>query len=228
VLRLILKGLRKIPFKRVIIALIPPYQRDITTIPPYQRGIKGVVFPPRLKFPIAINNWSEVVSKILTVKLLAGLMLCFVAAPVMINSTETVSNAVKKSGYPYRDADIEWMDMGLWLAKNASPDSITMTRNPWELHFYSEQLAVQIPRTTLEKTIEVMRYYNATYIIPQLDIRPSLKPLVEGKVPGLELAYDNKKLQLYKIRYDLLPEPDKLQIIYHYIERGNQICLNTQ
>ena len=145
------------------------------------------------------------INKIFSINILAGLMLCFVAAPVMIKSTETVSVAIKKSGYPYREGSQEWMDMGLWLARNASPDTITMTRNPWQLHFYSERPAIQIPRTTLEKTIEVMRYYKPTYIIPQLDIRPSLKPLVEGKIPGLELVYDNKKLQLYKIRYDLLP-----------------------
>lgn len=100
--------------------------------------------------------------------------------------------------------------MGKWLKENAPPDSITMTRNPWELHFYSDQLAIQIPFTSLEKTIEVMRYYRPTYIIPvipgvHLTPRPSLKPLVEGKVPGLELVYDNKKLQLYKINYDSLP-----------------------
>jgi hypothetical protein len=101
------------------------------------------------------------------------------------------------------------MDMGRWLKENTPSDSVTMTRNPWELHFYSEQLAVQIPRTSLDKIIEVMRFYNVSYIIPQLDIRPSLEPLVKGKMPGLELVYDNKKLQLYKVRYDLLLKINK-------------------
>lgn len=161
------------------------------------------------KINVFLNSISKcvlIIRQRFSIGLLSGLILCILASPVMIKSTESVSNAIKKSGYPYRDTDVEWMDMGLWLARNASPDTITMTRNPWELHFYSEQLAIQIPRTTLEKTIEVMRYYKPTYIIPQLDIRPSLKPLVEGKIPGLELVYDNKKLKLYKIRYDLLPE----------------------
>ncbi len=189
VLRLILKGVKRIVLSRTSrLACLCECMRK------YLKNKPVCLF------------YSNGITKIFNINILAGLMLCCVAAPVMINSTETVSNAVKKSGYPYRDGDIEWMDMGLWLARNASPDAITMTRNPWELHFYSEQLAIQIPRTTLEKTIEVMRYYKPTYIIPQLDIRPSLKPLVEGKVPGLELVYDNKKLQLYKIRYDLLPE----------------------
>ncbi|MBD3181486.1 hypothetical protein GF312_04285 [Candidatus Poribacteria bacterium] len=141
----------------------------------------------------------------LSVDIIAGFVLCCLAMPVIVISTENVDAAIRKSGYPYREGAQEWMDMGRWLRENATPDSITMTRNPWELHFYSEQPAIQIPRTTLEKTIEVMRYYKPNFIIPQLDIRPSLKSLVEGKVPGLELVYDNKKLKLYKIRYDLLP-----------------------
>ena len=32
-----------------------------------------------------------------------------------------------------------------------------------------------------------------------------LKPLVEAEAPGLELVYDNKKIQLYEIDYDVLP-----------------------
>lgn len=80
-----------------------------------------------------------------------------------------------------------------------------MTRNPWELHFYSEQRAVNIPLEPLDKVIKVMKFYDVTYIIPQLDIRPSLEPLVTGEVKGLELIYDGK-LKLYKIHYDLLPD----------------------
>ena len=137
----------------------------------------------------------------------AGIMALCLAIPAAVVSSEIVQSAIKNSGYPYREGAQEWMDMGKGLKENAPPESITMTRNPWELHFYSEQLAIQIPRTTLEKTIEVMRYYRPTYIIPQLDIRPSLKSLVDGKTPGLKLVYDNKKIQLYEIDYDVLPEP---------------------
>jgi hypothetical protein len=35
--------------------------------------------------------------------------------------------------------------------------------------------------------------------------RKSLKkPVVTGKISGLQLVYDNKTLQLYRVRYDLL------------------------
>jgi len=142
--------------------------------------------------------------KVLKPEVSTGIVICCILAPVIILSSESIQKSIKDSGYPFREADEAWMDMGRWLKENVPSDSVTMTRNPWELHFYSEQLAVQIPRTSLDKIIEVMRFYNVSYIIPQLDIRPSLEPLVKGKMPGLELVYDNKKLQLYKVRYDLL------------------------
>jgi hypothetical protein len=123
---------------------------------------------------------------------------------IKVGGLNSYQKSIKESGYPFREADEAWMDMGRRLKAYVPSDSITMTRNPWELHFYSDQLAVQIPRTSLDKTIEVMRFYNVRYIIPQLDIRPSLEPLVKGKIPGLELVYDNKKLQLYKVNYDQL------------------------
>ncbi|MGB9595288.1 MAG: hypothetical protein ACPL7B_03315, partial [Candidatus Poribacteria bacterium] len=147
------------------------------------RLIKGILFNPKISTGFAI--------------------LCFLA-PVIILSSENIAYDKKNRGYPFREMDQAWMDMGKWLKNNVPSDSITMTRNPWELHFYSEQPAVQIPRASLEKTIEVMRFYNVNYIIPQLDIRPSLRPLVTGEVLGLELVYNNKTLQLYKVRHDLL------------------------
>jgi len=163
----------------------------------------------RREFALILGRYVSFAGRKLSLNLVTGLALCCLAAPVVILSSESIGNAIEKSGYPYREGSQDWMDMGKWLRENAPPDSITMTRNPWELHFYSDQLGIQIPLASLEKTIEVMRYYKPTHIIPQLDIRPSLKPLVSGEVPGLELVYGNKSLKLYKINYDLLPEADK-------------------
>ena len=161
---------------------------------------------PRIKHHLSrIKKYVTLVTeKAFNPEVSARIVICCILAPVIILSSESIQKSIKDSGYPYRETDEAWMDMGRWLKAYVPSDSITMTRNPWELHFYSDQLAVQIPRTSLDKTIEVMRFYNVRYIIPQLDIRPSLEPLVKGKIPGLELVYDNKKLQLYKVRYDLL------------------------
>lgn len=196
ILRFILNILNKIPFKSLVSR--------------FAQLCQSIFAAFNLSINSQIAYLKPIIQKI-DLDIMAGLMVCCLAMPVVILSTESVQTAIKKNGYPYRDGAHEWMDMGKWLRENASPDSITMTRNPWELHFYSEQLAIQIPRTTLEKTIGVMRYYKPTYIIPQLNIRPSLKPLVEGKVPGLELVYDNKKIQLYKIDYNSLPMHEQQQ-----------------
>lgn len=150
------------------------------------------------------NNLIQAKKILFNPRVSAGFaILCFLA-PIIILSSENIISDKKNRGYPFREADQAWMDMGIWLKNNAPSNSVTMTRNPWELHFYSDQPAVQIPRTSLDKTMEVMRFYNVNYIIPQLNIRPSLEPLVTGKIMGLLLVYDNKALQLYKVRHDLL------------------------
>jgi hypothetical protein len=179
--------------------------------PPFQGGEacfarSGNLERKRRQAMSAVRKFCSFMETKFTLDVIAGLMVCCLVLPVVVLSAESVHNAIKKSGYPYRESAKEWMDMGEWLKEKAPPESITMTRNPWELHFYSEQLAIQIPRASLDKTIEVMRYYKPTHIIPQLDIRPSLTKLVSGEVPGLELVYDNNKLKLYKINYDLLPK----------------------
>ena len=62
----------------------------------------------------------------------------------------------------------------------------------------------------------VMKFYKVTHIIPYaipdpIDepipswvLRPAIKPLVEGEIPGLKLVYDGR-LKIYEIQYDLLP-----------------------
>ena len=184
-----------------------PLHKLIRTINPFNISLGGGNLERKRREAMSfVRQCVSFVRAKFSLDIAAGIMVCCLAIPVVIISAESVHTASQKSGYPYRESAKEWMDMGKWLKENAPPNSITMTRNPWELHFYSEQLATQIPRTSLEKTIAVMRFYKPTYIIPQLDIRPSLKPLVTGEVPGLELVYDNKRLKLYKIHYDLLPK----------------------
>jgi hypothetical protein len=105
--------------------------------------------------------------------------------------------------FPYGEAGQSWMETGKWIKENI-PGSITMFREPGQLHFYSEQKGVQIPLAELDEIIKVIKFYKVTHIIPQVNIRPALVPLVEGKMPGLKLVYD-KGLKIYEIQYDLLP-----------------------
>jgi len=142
----------------------------------------------------------------------ASLILLIGIAPLLWHNSRQIYRDYKNDGYPYHEGGVDWMDVAKWLRENA-PGAITMTRNPWELHYYTEQKAIQIPRADLKDIVDVMRFYKVTHIIPQLNIRPTLKPLVEGKIPGLELVYRKGELSLYRIRYDLLdkffPPSDK-------------------
>jgi 4-amino-4-deoxy-L-arabinose transferase-like glycosyltransferase len=134
---------------------------------------------------------------------IASLILLIGISPLLWHNSNRIYESYKRGGYPYREGGEDWMDVARWLRENA-PGAITMTRNPWELHYYTEQKAIQIPREELKDIVDVMRFYKVTHIIPQLNIRPTLKPLVTGEIPGLELVYKNRGLSLYKIRYDLL------------------------
>jgi 4-amino-4-deoxy-L-arabinose transferase-like glycosyltransferase len=139
----------------------------------------------------SIFNWSKYSKQIVTILLIAGMI------PVVWYSGEAIYRTWQTSGYPYREDGQEWMDAGRWLKTNA-PGSVTMTRNPWELHFYSEQKAIQIPLAELDKVIEVAKFYGATHLIP-FDERPALKPWIDGEREGLKLVYD-KGLKIYEIK----------------------------
>jgi hypothetical protein len=64
---------------------------------------------------------------------------------------------------------------------------------------------VQIPLAELDQIIKVMKFYGVTHIIPKVNMRPALKPLVEGKVPGFKLIYDDG-LDIYEIQYECLDD----------------------
>jgi hypothetical protein len=115
---------------------------------------------------------------------------------------ETVYEDWKRGEYPYGERDKEWIEAGKWIKANL-PASITMTRNPWELHFYSEEKAIQIPLAELDGIVRVGKYYGATHLIPD-NRRPALEKWLSGEVPGLELVYDYG-LKIYKIHYDQIP-----------------------
>jgi len=111
--------------------------------------------------------------------------------------------AEANSGYPWREADIGWQETGDYIRTHL-PGSVTMTRNPWELHFYSDEKAIQIPLAPLERIIEVARYYGATHLIPEKR-RPTLQPWVDGEVPGLTRVFASHGVELYAINYRALP-----------------------
>lgn len=114
-----------------------------------------------------------------------------------------LQDAQANRGYPWREADIGWQKTGDYI-RTYLPGSVTMTRNPWELHFYSEEKAIQIPLAPLERIIEVARYYGVTHLIPERR-RPTLEPWVKGEIPGLKRIFESNGVELYEINYRALP-----------------------
>jgi len=100
--------------------------------------------------------------------------------PVILKSASEVYDDYKDADFPYGEDEQSWMDTGKWIKENA-PGSITMFREPAQLHFYSEEKTIQIPLAELDKIIKVMKFYKVTHIIPRVNMRPALEPLVIGR-----------------------------------------------
>jgi hypothetical protein len=94
--------------------------------------------------------------------------------------------------------------LGRWIHDHL-PDAVIMTRNPWEWHFHSNRSTVQIPLAPLEETLGVAKYFGVTHIIPDRLLRPALRPLVNGSLPGLTPVQDAPGGRLYRLDFDALP-----------------------
>jgi hypothetical protein len=78
-----------------------------------------------------------------------------------------------------------------------------MTRDPWELHFHSQEKAVQIPLGQLDRVLAVARHYGVTHLIPDFR-RPGLEPWLKGHVPGLRKVFEAPGAALYEIDWHAL------------------------
>ncbi|HIA68991.1 TPA: glycosyltransferase family 39 protein [Candidatus Poribacteria bacterium] len=144
-----------------------------------------------------LSIWSKHANRIIPC-LLMLLML-----PIVLKSTAKIYDEYKDKDFPYAEDEHAWMKTGKWIHENL-PGSIIMFREPAQLHFYSEEKTIQVPLANLDQIIQVMKFYKVTHIIPKLAMRPALKSLVEGKIPGFKLVY-NQGLEIYEIDYSLLP-----------------------
>ena len=137
-------------------------------------------------------------------EIIASCLIILLIFPVLLISAREVYDDYKDADFPYGEYGESWMETGEWIKENL-PGSIVMFREPGQLHFYSEEKGIQIPLAELGDIIKVMKFYKVTHIIPKVNMRPALKPLVEGEIPGFKLVYD-KGLEIYEVQYDLLPE----------------------
>lgn len=168
----------------------------------------------RLAFPfIAINmavGWTTLYAGAKQIfrwtkysNVIASCLIVLLMLPVLFQSASIIYEGYKDADFPYGEDGETWMEAGKWIKENL-PGSITMFREPGQLHCYSEEKAIQIPLAELDKIIKVMKFYKVTHIIPRVSMRPALKQLVEGDVPGFRLVYD-RGLEIYEIQYELLP-----------------------
>jgi hypothetical protein len=130
---------------------------------------------------------GEVVAGVI---LLASLPLCY-------QFVKSVYLLQRRGGFPYSEDGAAWREAGKWLRDHAA-GSVTMTREPGILHFYSGEKAIQIPRAELDQIIEVMRFYRVTHLIPRLDLRPALQPLLTGGPEGLPMVHAGR-LKIYEV-----------------------------
>jgi hypothetical protein len=73
---------------------------------------------------------------------------------------------------------------GRWLAANTPPDAVIMTREPWELNWYSQRKVVMIPWGSVADVRQIGQQYHVTYLWlggPTGTARPQLGPLYQGK-----------------------------------------------
>lgn len=89
-----------------------------------------------------------------------------------------------------------------WLQANTPPDTVIMTRLPWQVNWHTERPAVMIPNTdNRELLLEIARYYGAKYLVLENQMRVKgdagrlLAPLMDHSnqpgmvIDGFELLY---------------------------------------
>ncbi|MEO5951635.1 MAG: glycosyltransferase family 39 protein, partial [Chloroflexia bacterium] len=108
-----------------------------------------------------------------------------------------------------------------WLSANSTPDDVVMTRDPWELNWYTQRRAVMIPFDDYATIEKVARESGVTMLqlggpTDGLDVatcpdsgdgsrfptgsRPALGKLYCGfEMPGYTLVYKNGDLTIYRV-----------------------------
>ncbi len=101
--------------------------------------------------------------------------------------------------------------LGGWLKTN-DPQAVVMTRNPWELHWYSHGPAVQIPLSSLDEILSVAKFYHVSYL--NLDRqRPALKNIDKDMPDWLEnVDLPRGAQKMFRIRWDHLPNIESIAL----------------
>jgi hypothetical protein len=129
----------------------------------------------------------------------AALAATWAIAPAQIATWPTL---LKSAGVVPRTHH-RWIETGQWIAEHLT-NSVTMTRNPWQLHFYSQQPAIQIPLAPAEDVVAVMRRFGVTHVIPD-HRRPALIACMRRHPEAFPPVFGSGPVTLHEVRYDALP-----------------------
>lgn len=88
------------------------------------------------------------------------------------------------------------LDMYAWLKQNTPPDSVMMTRSPWQLNWHSERPALMIPYTTDQQIFfRLARHYQVRYLVldtlqrPEPEVQRMLDAMVADPALGFREVY---------------------------------------
>jgi 4-amino-4-deoxy-L-arabinose transferase-like glycosyltransferase len=175
--------------------------RHLAPLPPLMAALGWATWSVALAAAVprlAATTWGRALRRPRVARSAAGLVLVLVTGFVGAASLGRLRFFAKQGGTMWTEGGQDWMAMGEWMRANLPPDTVTATRNPWELHFYSEQPAIQIPIANLEKTLEVFQFYGATYYIPDRR-RPALKPGAARRLLVVKKVHEEGDLRLFRI-----------------------------
>ncbi len=91
-----------------------------------------------------------------------------------------------------------------WLKDHSSPQDVVMTRDPWELNWYTERKSVMVPNNDLKTIEQIARRYGVTILqlggpVDGIDVREC--PGVTGSRPALGKLYCGEERSGYKLAY---------------------------
>lgn len=93
-----------------------------------------------------------------------------------------------------------------WLRQNTDPTDIVMTRDPWELNWYTDRKAVMVPFDDLATIEATARRYNATILqlggpVDGINVRNCPSPNETGSRPALDGLYCGLERPGYTLLY---------------------------
>ena len=104
-----------------------------------------------------------------------------------------------------------FVDTMRWLAHNSAPTDVVMTRDPWELNWYTRRKAVMIPYEDLPTIERIARIYGVTMLqlggpVDRVDVSrcpspdaPSPGSFPTGSRPALDGLYCGRQLPGYTL-----------------------------